>query len=162
LQKIIAHAGVASRREAESMIRQGRVTVNGRVITELGTKADPRRDHVKVDGKLLTQAEPHRYILLYKPKEVMTTLEDPEGRRTVTIEGKRTLPCEIARIRTTGRNGDEGNSWLEVKLQEGRTQQLRKMFQAVGHPVAKLKRVAIGPISDPKLPPGGWRELTQH
>ena len=230
LQKIIAHAGVASRREAESMIRQGRVTVNGRVITELGTKADPRRDHVKVDGKLLTQAEPHRYILLYKPKEVMTTLDDPEGRRTVidlvrgvreriypvgrldyhseglvlltndgdlafkvshpkhgsvktynvkvrgvpeerlldklrrgiTIEGKRTLPCEIVRIRTTGRNGDEGNSWLEVKLQEGRTQQLRKMFQALGHPVAKLKRVAIGPISDPKLPPGGWRELTKH
>jgi 23S rRNA pseudouridine2605 synthase len=230
LQKIIAHAGVASRREAESMIREGRVTVNGRVVTELGTKADPRRDHVKVDGKLLTQAEPHRYILLYKPKEVMTTLEDPEGRRTVidlvrgvreriypvgrldyhseglvlltndgdlafkvshpkhgsiktynvkvrgvpeerlldklrrgiTIEGKRTLPCDIGRIKTTGRNVDEGNSWLEVKLQEGRTQQLRKMFQAVGHPVAKLKRVAIGPISDPRLPPGGWRELTKH
>ena len=83
LQKIIAHAGVASRREAETMIRQGRVTVNGRVITELGTKADAGRDHVKVDGKLLTHAEPHRYILLYKPKEVMTTVEDPEGRRTV-------------------------------------------------------------------------------
>ena len=229
LQKIIAHAGFASRREAEEMIRAGRVTVNGRVVTELGTKAEAGRDHVKVDGKLITHAEAHRYILLYKPKEVMTTVEDPQGRTTVidlirgiperiypvgrldyhseglvlltndgelafkvshpkhgsvktynvkvrgvpddrvvdklqrgiTIEGKRTLPCEISRIKTTGRNLDEGNSWFEVKLREGRTQQIRKMFQAMGHPVAKLKRVAIGPISDPKLTPGVWRELTK-
>jgi len=230
LQKIIAHAGFASRREAETMIRNGRVTINGRVVTELGTKADAASDHIKVNGKLITQAEPHRYILLYKPKEVMTTVEDPAGRRTVidlvrgvreriypvgrldfhseglvlltndgdlaykvshpthgsvktynvkvrgvpderlidklrrgiTLEGKRTLPCEIARVRTTGRNDDEGNSWFEVKLREGRTQQIRRMFQAVGHPVSKLKRVAIGPISDPKLTPGVWRELTPH
>lgn len=229
LQKIIAHAGFASRREAEAMIREGRVTVNGRVVTELGSKADSDRDHIKVDGKLITRPESHRYILLYKPKEVMTTVEDPQGRRTVidlvrgireriypvgrldyhseglvlltndgelafkvshpkngsvktynvkvrgvpeerlieklrrgiTIEGKRTLPCEIARIKTTGRNDEEGNSWFEVKLREGRTQQIRKMFQAVGHPVSKLKRVAIGPIADPKLTPGVWRELTK-
>src|SRR3954462_505544 len=83
LQKIIAHAGVASRREAESMIREGRVTVNGQVVTELGSKADPDRDPVKVDEKLTPQSEPHRYIILYKPKEVMTTVEDPQGRRTV-------------------------------------------------------------------------------
>ena len=230
LQKIIAHAGFASRREAEEMIRSGRVTVNGRVTTELGTKADSGRDHIKVDGKLITRAEPHRYILLYKPKEVMTTLDDPEGRTTVidlirgvreriypvgrldyhseglvlltndgelaykiahpkhgsvktydvkvrgvpddrvidklrrgiTIDGKRTLPCEISRIKTTGRGDDEGNSWLEVKLREGRTHQIRKMFQAMGHPVTKLKRVAIGPVSDPKLTPGVWRELTKN
>lgn len=230
LQKIIAHAGFASRREAETMIREGRVTVNGRVVTELGTKADAGRDHIKVDGKLITRAETHRYILLYKPKEVMTTVEDPQGRRTVidlvrgireriypvgrldfhseglvlltndgelafkvshpkhgsvktyhvkvrgvpeqriidklqrgiTIEGKRTLPCEIDRMKTTGRGDEEGNSWFEVKLREGRTQQIRKMFQAVGHPVSKLKRVAIGPISDPKLTPGVWRELTKQ
>ena len=230
LQKIIAHAGFASRREAEEMIRTGRVTVNGRVVTELGTKADGQRDHVKVDGKLITRAEPHRYILLYKPKEVMTTVVDPEGRTTVidlirgvreriypvgrldyhseglvlltndgelaykiahpkhgsvktynvkvrgvpddrvidklrrgiTLEGKRTLPCEISRIKTTGRGDDEGNSWLEVRLREGRTQQIRKMFQAMGHPVTKLKRVAIGPVSDPKLTPGVWRELTER
>ncbi len=229
LQKIIAHAGFASRREAEAMIREGRVTVNGRVVTELGTKADADRDHIKVDGKLITHAEPHRYILLYKPKEVMTTVQDPQGRRTVidlvrgireriypvgrldfhseglvlltndgelaykvahpkhgsvktyhvkvrgvpdgrlidklqrgiTIEGKRTLPCEITQMKTTGRAQEEGNSWFEVKLREGRTQQIRKMFQAVGHPVSKLKRVAIGPISDPKLTPGVWRELTK-
>ncbi len=228
LQKIIAHAGFASRREAESMIRDGRVTVNGRVVTELGSKADPQRDHIKVDGKLITRAETHRYILLYKPKEVMTTVEDPQGRRTVidlikgvreriypvgrldfhseglilltndgdlaykvshpkhgsvktyhvkvrgvpqerlieklergiTIDNKRTLPCEISRMKTTGRGDDEGNSWYEVRLREGRTQQIRKMFQAVGHPVSKLRRVAIGPLSDPKLTPGDWRELT--
>ncbi|HEV7920413.1 MAG TPA: pseudouridine synthase [Thermoanaerobaculia bacterium] len=230
LQKIIAHAGFASRREAETMIREGRVTVNGKVVTELGSKANPGTDHIKVDGKLITRPEPHRYILLYKPKEVMTTVEDPQGRRTVielvrgireriypvgrldfhseglvlltndgelafkvshprhgsvktyhvkvrgvpeermvdklqrgiTIEGKRTLPTEISRIRTTGKGEDEGNSWFEVKLREGRTQQIRKMFQAIGHPVSKLRRVAIGPISDPKLTPGVWRELTKQ
>src|SRR3954465_9876105 len=230
LQKIIAHAGFASRREAEAMIREGRVTLNGRVVTELGTRADADRDHIKVDGKLITHAEPHRYILLYKPKEVMTTGEDPQGRRTVidlvrgireriypvgrldfhseglvlltndgelafkvshpthgsvktysvkvrgvpeerlvdklrrgiTIDGKRTLPCDIERMHTTGKRDDEGNSWFEVKLREGRTQQIRKMFQAVGHPVSKLRRVAIGPISDPKLTPGVWRELTKQ
>jgi 23S rRNA pseudouridine2605 synthase len=230
LQKIIAHAGVSSRREAEAMIREGRVTLNGRVVTELGTRADPDRDHIKVDGKLITKAEPHRYILLYKPKEVMTTVEDPQGRRTVielvrgireriypvgrldfhseglvlltndgelafkvshpthgsvktysvkvrgvpdermveklrrgiTIDGKRTLPCDMERMHTTGKRDDEGNSWFEVKLREGRTQQIRKMFQAIGHPVSKLRRVAIGPISDPKLTPGVWRELTKQ
>ena len=228
LQKIIAHAGFASRREAETMIREGRVTVNGRVVTELGTKAQPGQDHIKVDGKLITRAETHRYILLYKPREVMTTVEDPQGRKTVidlikgvreriypvgrldfhseglilltndgdlafkvshpqhgsvktyhvkvrgvpeerlidklqrgiTIDGKRTLPCEIARMKTTGRGEDAGNSWYEVRLREGRTQQIRKMFQAVGHPVSKLRRVAIGPLSDPALTPGDWRELT--
>src|SRR5437870_13409805 len=212
------------------MKRAGRITQYGRVVTELVTRADPDRNHIKVDGKLITRAEDHRYILIYKPKEVMTTVDDPQGRRTVidlvrgvreriypvgrldfhseglvlltndgelaykvshpthgsvktysvkvrgepderlieklrrgiTIEGKRTLPCQIERIRTTGRNSDEGNSWFEVKLREGRTQQIRKMFQAVGHPVAKLKRVAIGPIADPKLTPGVWRELTKH
>ncbi len=228
LQKIIAHAGFASRREAETMIREGRVTVNGQVVTALGSKAVAERDHIKVDGKLILEPENHRYILLYKPKEVMTTVEDPQGRKTVidlirgireriypvgrldfhseglvlltndgelafkvshpkhgsvktyhvkvrgvplerlvdklqrgiTLDGKRTLPCDIARLKTTGRTEDEGNSWFEVKLREGRTQQIRKMFQAVGHPVAKLRRVAIGPIADPKLTPGVWRELT--
>lgn len=233
LQKIIAHAGFASRREAEAMIREGRVTVNGRVVTELGSKAAPGVDHIKVDGKLITRAETHRYILLYKPREVMTTVEDPQGRRTVidlvkgireriypvgrldfhseglilltndgdlafkvshpkhgsvktyhvkvrgvpedrlvaklergiTLDGKRTLPCEIVRMKTTGRStgkgDDEGNSWFEVKLREGRTQQVRKMFQAVGHPVSKLRRVAIGSLADPRLGPGDYRELTK-
>jgi 23S rRNA pseudouridine2605 synthase len=234
LQKIIAHAGFASRREAEAMIREGRVTVNGKVVTELGTKASPGRDHIKVDGKLITRPETHRYILLYKPREVTSTVNDPEGRKTVidlvkgvreriypvgrldyqseglllltndgdlaykvshpkhgsvktyhvkvrgvpeeriigklergiTIEGKRTVPCEIERMKTTGRSTgrgeDEGNTWYEVRLREGRNQQIRKMFKAVGHPVSKLRRVAIGPIADPKLSAGEWRELTKN
>ena len=83
-------------------------------------------------------------------------------RRGITLDGKRTLPCDITPIKTTGKTADEGNSWWEVKLREGRTQQIRKMFQAVGHPVSKLRRVAIGPIADPKLSPGVWRELTKH
>src|SRR4051812_20009965 len=65
-------------------------------------------------------------------------------------------------MHTTGKRDDEGNSWFEVKLREGRTQQIRKMFKAMGHPVSKLKRVAIGPISDPKLTAGVWRELTKQ
>lgn len=230
LQKIIARAGFASRREAEEMIRTGRVTVNGHVITELGSKADPKTDHVKVDGKLITRPETLRYILLYKPKDVMTTVSDPEGRPTVldlirgvkerlfpvgrldfqseglilltndgqlafqvshpsngsiksyhvkvrgvpeerlveklrrgiTLEGRRTLPCEIDRLRTTGAAEDTGNSWFEVRLREGRTQQIRKMFKALGHPVSKLKRVSIGPISDGTLIAGQWRDLTKQ
>lgn len=227
LQKIIARAGLASRREAEEMILSGRVRLNGQVVTELGTKADASRDHVKVDGKLITRAEEPRYILLYKPKEVMTTLDDPEKRTTVLhllrgvkervfpvgrldyhsegllvltndgglafrlshpshgtiktyhvkvkgipqerileklqrgiiLDGKRTKPAEIKRLRTTG-HGEEGNSWVEVKLVEGRTQQIRRMFSAVGHPVSKLKRVSIGSLADPSLLPGQWRDLT--
>jgi len=229
IQKIIARAGFASRREAEEMIRTGRVTVNGKVVTELGSKADGGSDHVKVDGKLITRPEDLRYILLYKPKEVMSTVHDPQERTTVidlvkgikerifpvgrldyhseglilltndgefafriahpkhgsvktyhvkvrgvpeerlidklrrgiTLEGKRTLPTEIARLRTTGRHEEEGNSWFDVKLREGRTNQIRKMFQALGHPVSKLKRIAIGPLSDPSLTAGRWRELTK-
>jgi len=80
--------------------------------------------------------------------------------RGITIEGKRTVPCEIRQMKTTGRGEDEGNSWYEVKLREGRNQQIRRMFKAIGHPVMKLRRVAIGPIADPSLQPGEWRELT--
>src|SRR6201996_1438663 len=83
LQKIIAQAGIVSRRKAEELILEGRVQVNGQVVTELGTKADPERDHVRVDGKLLHGAQKHRYLMLNKPKNFVTTLSDPEGRPTV-------------------------------------------------------------------------------
>jgi pseudouridine synthase len=227
LQKIIARAGLASRREAEEMILAGRIRLNGKVVTELGTKADPDRDHIKLDGKLITRSEDPRYILLYKPKEVMTTVDDPEGRKTVmdllkgvrervfpvgrldyhseglivltndgelayklshpshgtvktyhvkvkgvpsdriieklargiVLDGKRTRPAEVERLRTTGSGREEGNSWFVIRLQEGRTQQIRKMFQVVGHPVSKLKRVAIGSLQDGNLQPGQWRPL---
>jgi len=83
LQKILAQAGVASRRKAEEMIEQGRVQINGKTITELGTKADAGRDHIRVDGKLLHGAERLRYFVLNKPKGFVTTVKDPEGRPTV-------------------------------------------------------------------------------
>src|SRR5271166_446650 len=83
LQKILAAAGVSSRRSAEAMIEQGRVQVNGKVVTTLGTKADAGRDHIRVDGKLLQGAERHRYFVLNKPKGFVTTVKDPEGRPTV-------------------------------------------------------------------------------
>jgi 23S rRNA pseudouridine2605 synthase len=83
LQKILAAAGVASRRSAEAMIEQGRVQVNGKIVTVLGTKADAGRDHIRVDGKLLQGAERLRYFVLNKPKGFVTTVKDPEGRPTV-------------------------------------------------------------------------------
>ncbi len=83
LQKLIAGTGIASRRKAEELIVSGRVTINGHVVKELGTKVDPERDHVKVDGKHLRAAQPYVYLILNKPKNVMSTLDDPEGRPTV-------------------------------------------------------------------------------
>src|SRR5208337_35404 len=83
LQKIIARAGLASRRHAEQMIRSGLVTVNGQLVTELGTKADESRDHIKVAGKLLRPTARRLYLILHKPAEVVSTLSDPEGRRSL-------------------------------------------------------------------------------
>lgn len=83
LQKILSAAGVASRRASEQMILDGRVTVNGETVRELGTKADPARDAIKVDGRRIKTAVANRYIVLYKPKGYVTTRQDPEGRRTV-------------------------------------------------------------------------------
>jgi 23S rRNA pseudouridine2605 synthase len=83
LQKIIARAGIASRRHAEQMIASGLVTVNGQVVTELGTKADAARDHIKVAGKLLRPESERVYLLLHKPPEVVSTMSDPEGRRSL-------------------------------------------------------------------------------
>ncbi|HZU08736.1 MAG TPA: pseudouridine synthase [Pseudacidobacterium sp.] len=83
LQKIIAQAGIVSRRKAEELILAGRVQVNGQTVTELGTKADPQHDHIRVDGKLLHGPERHRYYMMNKPKGYVTTVSDPEGRPTV-------------------------------------------------------------------------------
>ena len=83
LQKILARAGVASRRKAEALMLEGRVAVNGHTVTELGTKADLERDHIKVDGKLLHPPKRMIYLAFHKPKGVVTTLSDPQGRPTV-------------------------------------------------------------------------------
>lgn len=83
LQKIIAQAGIVSRRKAEELILEGRVQINGQTVTELGTKADPETDHIRVDGKLLHGAQQQRYLMLNKPRGFVTTVSDPEGRPTV-------------------------------------------------------------------------------
>ena len=99
LQKLIAGTGLASRRKAEEMIATGRVMVNGRIVRELGTKVDAARDHVKVDGRHVRSAQPYVYVLLHKPKNVMSTLLDPEGRPTV----KDFLPGVTVRVFPVGR-----------------------------------------------------------
>jgi 23S rRNA pseudouridine2605 synthase len=225
LQKIIAAAGVASRRKAEEMIAAGEVTVNGKVVTELGAKADPARDHIKVRGRLVNAQLDKKekiYLLLNKPVGYLTSTADPQKRplvidlvgrfrrevhpvgrldfnseglllltndgeftnliisaaskvakryevkvkgqpseeqlarlrRGVTIDGRRTAPAEIKPL-----GESEANAWFEVVLYEGRNQQIRKMFDAVGHSVLKLRRVGIGFLHDAGLKPGEFRLL---
>ena len=230
LQKILARAGVASRRKAEELIAAGLVTVNGQVAA-LGDKADIASDAIKVEGRRITATVPHRYLILNKPVGYVSTVVDPEQRPTVMdlvhpalrkalvpvgrldflseglillttdgewaqriahprygcakvyeakvkgmpeerevdrlrrgmwIDGKRTLPAEVRLLRTTGRGRETGNSWWEVVLREGRSRQIREMFFRVGHGVSKLRRVAIGPLRDPNLALGAWRELTEE
>jgi 23S rRNA pseudouridine2605 synthase len=97
LQKILAQAGIASRRKAEELILEGRVQVNGVVVNTLGTRHDPTRDHIRVDGKLLQGPEPHRYFMLNKPRGYVTTLEDPQDRPTVAK-----LLAEASQKKVTG------------------------------------------------------------
>src|SRR5437764_1085471 len=227
LQKLIAAAGIASRRHAEELIESGEVTVNGETVRELGTKADPARDHIKVRGRLINPLLEQRekvYVLLYKPRGYLTALSDTEGRPLVTellpaslgrlhpvgrldfnteglliltndgeltnvitsaknqvskiyrvkvqgvpsdkaidrlrrgvrtAEGERAAPVEIRKLRRS-----ESNSWFEVVLHEGRNQQIRRMFDAIGHSVVKLARTQIGPVTDERLRVGEWRMLT--
>jgi 23S rRNA pseudouridine2605 synthase len=224
LQKILAHAGIASRRHAEEMIQAGRVSVNGHIVSELGSKADPDEDVIKVDGKKLRRPERHVYVLLNKPKNVMSTSTDPEDRPTVvdyvkakvkerlypvgrldfgsegliilTNDGEFTKSMtkagvipKVYHVKISGapteralerlrhglyidkerlapstihllKGGD--NPWYEVTLHQGRNQQIRRMFQSIGHPVEKLHRVRIGSLQDDKLRPGAWRFLTEE
>jgi len=100
IQKIISMAGVASRRKAEELMRAGSVTVNGRVVRELGSKADPERDHIKVSGKLINPRQAKVYLMLNKPREVVTTLSDPMGRMTVKalLRGVRARVYPVGRL----------------------------------------------------------------
>jgi 23S rRNA pseudouridine2605 synthase len=224
LQKILSQAGVASRRQAEKIMLEGRVTVNGATITELGSKADLDHDHIKVDGKLLRPPKHQIYLAMYKPNNTVTTVSDPEGRTTVMdllrgvkervypvgrldyhseglllftndgdlannimsaathlpktyvvkvngtlssdqeekfrtgvpLSGRRTLPAGLKLIHAAE------NPWYEVKLVEGRNNQIRTMFKHFGHLVEKLKRVKIGPIEIGPLKPGQFRHLTDE
>jgi 23S rRNA pseudouridine2605 synthase len=148
LQKIVAAAGIASRRKAEELITSGRVQVNGQTVTELGSKADPERDHVRVDGKLLKKPQQFRYFMLNKPKGVVTTVSDPEGRPTVmkffTRAGARVFPVgrldyqseglllmtndgELANLLTSAASHVEKTYLVKVsgKPTEGELEQLR-------------------------------------
>lgn len=228
LQKIIAEAGIASRRHAEELISSGQVTVNGEQIAVLGFKADPEKDHIKVRGRLINPLLNQRkniYVVLNKPKGYLTSMDDPQGRllandliprtlgrlhpvgrldlnteglllftndgeftnritsaknripkvyqakvkgvptesaiqrlrRGISIgNGERTAPAEVRRLRAT-----QTNSWFEVTLKQGRNQQIRRMFDAIGHSVLKLKRVRIGTLADKGVPVGQWRRLTE-
>src|SRR5919206_620270 len=227
LQKLIAAAGLASRRHAEELIAAGEVTVNGEVVREPGTKADPARDHIKVRGRLINPLLEQRettYVLLNKPRGYLSALSDPEGRPLVSelvpqslgrlhpvgrldfnteglliltndggltnyvtsarnhvekvyeVKVKGVPPEEqIARLRR-GIRLDDGvktapaqivktdetktNAWYEVVLREGRNQQIRRMFDSIGHSVIKLRRVRIGPVTAEGILVGQWRHLT--
>jgi 23S rRNA pseudouridine2605 synthase len=222
--------GIASRRAADQMITQGRVELNGRVVTELGTKADLDRDEIKVDGRRLKAPPAKRYLLMNKPVGVMSTRSDPQRRPTVIdllaqsgvsgyffpvgrldfdsegliiltndgtlaervthpryeldrtyeavvegvpderdlerlrrgvpIEGERTKPARIRLQRVLA--GRREQTVLEIVIREGRNRQVRKMCDAIAHPVARLRRIRIGAISDPKLRPGQFRDLTDR
>jgi 23S rRNA pseudouridine2605 synthase len=227
LQKIMAAAGVCSRRKAEELITAGRVRINGVTARELGMKADPLRDEIRVDGKLISVALTPVYLMLHKPEGFVTTTKDPEGRPTVMELVKRvkqrvypvgrldwgtsglllfTSDGSLTRhlthpssqvpktyyVKVEGRIGDAAlrkleagpdiggpplkpsraafvkfsrggtHSWIELTITEGRTRQVRLMCEAVGHPVLKLKRVALGPLQLGDLPLGEWRFLTER
>jgi 23S rRNA pseudouridine2605 synthase len=225
LQKIISQAGIASRRAAEKLIAEGRVTINGEMVREMGVKADPASDDIRIDGRRVKSAERHRYILLYKPMGYVTTRSDPQRRRTVIellrgvkeyvypvgrldydteglllltndgdlaatlthprhevdrtyearvagmpdedaldrlrsgipLDGRRTKLADVVLV-NKGRRDRDGV--VLITIREGRNRQVRRMLEAVGHPVQSLKRTRIGPISDRRLKPGDWRELT--
>jgi len=231
LQKIIARAGIVSRRKAEELILSGRVTVNGTVASELGSKADPAADGIRVDGKSIRVPRQVIYLALNKPRGCVTTLSDPEGRPTVmdhlkgirervypvgrldfhteglllltndgefanrvmagasgvsktywvkvagmpkesdlerlrrgiVLDGRKTRPAEIRFLHRDDAklHGQEAvNPWFEVVLREGRQNQIRRMFERIGNPVRKLKRVAIGQVKLGRLALGRYRLLT--
>jgi 23S rRNA pseudouridine2605 synthase len=222
LQKVLAHAGVASRRACEELIVAGRVRVNGQTVTELGTRVDPIKDVIEVDGRRLrTRVEPV-YLLLHKPAGYLSTAHDPEGRPTVLDLAPRdtrlypvgrldvdsegllllTNDGELANRLTHPRYEQdkeysvlvagqptaetldrlrqglwlaedqavghaeasivavtEQGTWLRVILHEGRKRQIRRMLTVVGHPVRRLIRVRMGPLTLGDLEPGRWRRL---
>src|SRR6476646_5866688 len=182
LQKLLSQAGVTSRRKAEELIVEGRVTVNGKTITELGSKAHIDNDHIKVDGRLLRAPKHLTYIALNKPKECMTTVSDPEGRQTVMhlLRGVRDRVFPVGRLdyhseglllltndgefahRVTAPASHVMKTYV-VKangpLTEDQEKQFRVMVKHFGRLVEKLRRVKIA-FLELDLPAGRYRSLT--
>jgi 23S rRNA pseudouridine2605 synthase len=140
LQKIIAAAGVASRRSAEKLIASGAVSVNGQIVTELGTKADAERDHIRVNGKLLRGAERLVYLLMNKPKGHVTTVSDPEGRPTVMdlLRGIRVRVYPVGRL-------DYASEGLLLLTNDGEL--AHKLMKAASH-VPKVYLVKVAGVPD--------------
>lgn len=182
LQKIIAAAGIASRRKAEQLIASGMVSVNGQVVTELGTKADPARDHIRVGGKLLRGAERMVYILLNKPKGYVTTVSDPEHRPTVMDlvrnVGERVYPVGRLDYASEGlvlltNDGELANALMSASSHVPKTylvkvsgkpaeEALARLRSGVSIEDAKGKRVKTAPakIRLSKDAPNPWFEMT--
>ncbi len=221
LQKILARAGFASRRGAEALMLEGRVTKNGELVRELGSKADIATDDIRVDGVRVKPPKGHVYLVLNKPRGVVTTRNDPERRQTVmelvpavaglfpvgrldvTTEGlilltndgafaervshpryevPRVYHAKVHRVPDAQAlerlqqgvkvDGDfmavdrarvidaDNNAWVEVTLHEGKQHEVKRLLEAVGHPVSKLRRVAIGPVTLRGLEPGEFRALS--
>ena len=142
LQKIIAAAGITSRRSAEKLISSGAVSVNGQIVTELGTKADPERDHIRVNGKLLHGAERQIYLLMNKPKGYVTTVRDPEGRPTVMdlLRGIRVRVYPVGRL-------DYASEGLLLLTNDGEL--AHKLMKAASHvPKIYLVKVAGVPAAE--------------
>jgi 23S rRNA pseudouridine2605 synthase len=148
LQKVIARAGLASRRGAETLILDGRVRVNGRVVTEMGTKVDPRKDKVDVDGKRI-EAEDLVYVVLHKPRNVVSTLSDPEGRPTVAEHVERIG----ARLYPVGRL-DFSTSGVLLMTNDG------DFAQGLLHPRQKVPKTYVVKLDKEITPPelDRWRE----
>ena len=219
LQKVLARAGIASRRACDDLIAAGRVRVNGEVA-ELGQRVDPERDRIEVDGTPIGVRSGLVYYLLNKPPGVVTTADDPQQRRTVvelvpaqprvfpvgrldvdtegllllTNDGELThrlthpsfgvekeylamvegTPTRAAvRALREGVELDDGPTapakvalvepnLLRIAIHEGRNRQVRRMCEAVGHPVVRLVRTRIGELTDRRLKPGEWRDLSQQ
>lgn len=141
LQKILSAAGVASRRASEQMILDGRVTVNGETVRELGTKADPAKDAIKVDGRRIKTDIPHRYIALYKPKGYVTTRKDPEGRRTVMdLIGEGDYIYPVGRL-------DYDSEGLLLMMSDG---ELAAKLTHPRHEVDKVYEVIVAGVPEPK------------
>jgi len=168
LQKIIARAGVASRRHAEEMISSGLVTVNGRTVTELGTKADESRDHIKVAGKLLRPQVQRVYLILHKPPEVVSTLSDPEGRRSLRdlLQGvpERVFPVGRLEYHSSGlvfltNDGELANRLLKAH-HLSQTYHLKLKSPLTPAEIASLARATGARVSQLRGKDSPWYEAT--